>query len=40
MNISLDSLRHSNTFAKTYRKFKTRIYRLMKGIVDTIFDLN
>ena len=39
-NISLDSLRHSNTLAKTYRKFRIRIYKLMRDSLDTIFDLN
>ena len=39
-DISLDSFRHSNTFGKTYRKFLIPIYKLMKGNLDTIFDLN
>ena len=39
-NISLDSLHHSNTFAKTYRKFMIRIYKLMRGNLHTIFDSN
>ena len=39
-NISLDSLLHSNTFAKTYRKFWILIYKLMRGNLDTKFDLN
>ena len=38
--ISLDSLRHSNNFVKTYRKFMIRIYKIMRGNLDKIFDLN
>ena len=39
MNISLDSLRHSNTFAKTYWElFMIQIYKLMRGNLDTIFN--
>ena len=34
-NISLDSLLHSNTFGKTYRKFMIPIYKLMRGNLDT-----
>ena len=30
-NISLDSLLHSNTNGKTYRKFMIPIYKLMRG---------
>ena len=29
-----------NTFAKTYSKFMILIYKLMRGNLDTIFDLN
>ena len=31
---------YSNTFVKTYRKFMIRIYKLTRGNLDTIFDLN
>ena len=40
MNISLDSFCYSNTFGKTYRKFMIPICKLMRGNLDTIFDLN
>ena len=39
-NISLDSLRHSDTFAKTYCKLMIEVYKLMGGNLDTIFYLN
>ena len=30
-NISLDSLRYSNTFAESYRKFMIQIYKFMQA---------
>ena len=39
-NIDLTHLANSNTFAKTYRKFMIRIYKLIRGNLDTVFDLN